>query len=342
MAQNSNVHDRYDLDVTGVNTVRDVSDVIYNISPTEFPMQSNAQRGTADQTYKEWLVDALADPSASNKHIDGDQFSNDTLDSAEVLGNYCQISWKILEVTRRANKTKKYGRKQEMAYQIAKKGKELKRDIEYIIMGGGGHQVAAAGSSSVAPTSASIGSWLKTNVSRGTDGASPTLSSTTYGYPNATPTDGTDRALSQATLLGIITDCYIQGGSPGTIMVGPQTKQNISSFLFSSSARIATPYQPASQTQSKGVRAIGSVDIYVSDFGVLDIVPNRFQRENDVFVLDMEFWEIAYFDPFHVDDVPNAGDAERKAIIADWTLVSRNEKASGIVADVDSTTAMVA
>lgn len=342
MTQASNVHDAYDLNTTGTNTVRDVASVIYNISPTQTPFQSNAARGTSKAVYKEWLVDDLANPDGSNKKIDGDVFTNDALDSAEVLGNYLQISSKTLQISRRAEKADKYARKSEWAMQIAKKGKELKRDMEYIIMGGGGHQAAAAGSASVAPQSASIGSWLRTNVSRGATGTSPTLSSTTYGYPNAAPGDGTDRALSQATLLSVITACYNQGGEPNTLMMSPTVKQLFSNFMFSSSARIATPYQPASQTQSKGVRAIGAVDVYVSDFGVLDVVPNRFQRNDDVFVLDMEYWEVAYFDPFHTEDLAKDSDGERKVLLVDWTLVSRNQKASGIVADIDSTTAMVA
>lgn len=341
MAQLANTHDRYDLDTTGVNTVRDVSDVINNISPTETPFVMNAGKETATATLKEWMIDALAAPDAANKHIDGDEFTNDALDSAEMLGNYCQISWKVLEVTRRAEKVKKYGRKSELAMQIAKKGKELKRDLEYIMVGGGGHQAAAAGSSSVAPTTASLGSWLTTNVSRGAGGASSTLSSTTYGYPNAAPTDGTDRALSEATMLSIIRQCYVAGGSPNTIMVGPTVKQGLSSYLFSANARIATPYQDHGANKNSGLKVVGSVDIYVSDFGTLDIVPNRFQREDDVWILDTEYWDVAYLDPYHVGDIAKTGDATRKSLIVDYCLMSKNEAASGVVADIDETLAVV-
>jgi hypothetical protein len=342
MAQLANTHDRYDLDTTGVNVVPDVSDIISNISPTETPLISNIGKDTATSTLKEWLKDSLAAPDAANKHIDGDEFTNEALDSAERLGNYCQISWKVLEVTRRAEKVKKYGRKSELAYQIAKKGKELKNDLEYIMVGGGGHQAAAAGSSSVAPTTASLGSWLATNTSRGAGGADPTLSSTTYGYPNAAPTDGTDRALSEATLLGIIKDCYVEGGNPNTIMVGPVLKQKISQYMFSASARIATPYQEHGAKTKSGISVVGSVDVYVSDFGALDIVPNRRQREDDCWVLDLEYWDVAYLDPYHVGDIAKTGDAMRKSLIVDYCLVSKNEAASGVVADIDETLAMVA
>jgi len=341
MTQLANTHDRYDLDTTGTNTVRDLLDVIYNISPTETPFTTNIAKLDSTATYKEWMIDSLAAADANNKQIDGDEFANDALDSAEVLGNYCQISWKILEVTRRAEKVKKYGRKSELAYQIAKKGKELKRDVEYIIVGGGGHQAAAAGSSTVAPTTASLGSWLRTNVSRGATGTSPTLSSTTYGYPNAAPGDGTDRALSEATLLDIVRQAYVQGGNPNMIMVGPTVKQRFSSYMFSANARIATPYQDHGASKKSGLSVVGAVDVYVSDYGVLDVVPNRFQREDDVWVLDTEYWGIAYLDPYHVGDIAKTGDAERKSLIVDYSLVSKNQAASGTVADINSALAMV-
>jgi len=344
MAQLSNTHDRYDLDTTGINTIRDVDKMIYNIDPEETPFVSNiVSPGSATNTYKEWLVDGYAAPDAANKHIDGDEFTNDALDSAEVLGNYLQISWKVLETTRRADATSKYGRSgEEMTYQLLKKGVELKRDIEYIAVGGGGHQAAAAGSSSVAPTSASLGSWLRTNVNRGSGGASPTLSSTTYGYPNAAPTDGTVRALSQATLLSVVTAIDTASRAPDMIMVDKTMKTRISAYLFSSGSRVATPYMPLSEGTKKAATMIGAVDIYVTDSGVLDIVPNRFQRGRDVFVLNSKDWRIDYLTKYKTGDIARTGDAQRKSIIADWTLVSKNEKGSGIVADIDSSLAMTA
>lgn len=345
MAQNSNVTDRYDLDVSGVNVVRDLDSMIYNIDPEETPFTNNIGSGSTKNTYKEWLMDAYATPNASNKHIDGDQFTNDALTEPFVLGNYLQISWAVLETSRRADLVNKYGRsKEEMAYQLLKRGVELKRDIEYIACGGSANQVAAAGSSTVAPTSASLGCWLKTaaNVKRGAGGASPTLSSTTYGYPNATPTDGTLRALSIATLLSSVTGIYTASRKPDMIMVDPTMKSLLSQFLFSSSARIATPYQPIADNKASGVRAVGAVDIYVTDFGVLDIVPNRWQRSRDVFILNQDDFRLDYLTKYKTGEIPNAGDGQRKSIICDWTLVSKNEKGSGGVFDVDNSTAVVA
>ncbi|WP_372809493.1 DUF5309 domain-containing protein [Litorivivens sp.] len=333
MTQPTNTHDRYDLNTNGDDVREDLSDIIYNISPTETPFMSNAGRGTSASDLKEWLLDELADPDTANAHIDGDDFAGDALDDASRLGNYHQISKKQIVVSRRANKVNKAGRRSELAYQIAKKGKELKRDVEAILTGA--NQVAAAGNATTAPTTADLTSWLKTNTDRGATGADPALSNTTYGQPTTAATDGTLRALSEATLLGIIGDIYVEGGDPSVIMLHPTIKQRFSQYMFGTSARIATPYQDHGANKRSGVTAIGAVDVYVSDFGVLDIVPNRFQRSRDVFVLDMEYWEVSYLDGFKTEVIAKTGDSEKRHILVDYALCSKNEAASGIVADVD-------
>lgn len=205
---------------------------------------------------------------------------------------------------------------------------------------GATHTVAAAGANNSAGTTASLGSWLKTNTSRGAGATAPALSGTTYGYPSTAAGDGTDRALTEDGLLGIIANCYTQGGEPGTIMCGPLVKQQLSKYLFGSSARVATPYQDHGGSKKSGATVIGAVDVFVSDFGALSIVPNRFQREDDVYVLDFDYWEIRFIDKFVTYDLAKTGDGTRKAILVDYVLCSKNEAASGIYADVDETAAV--
>jgi hypothetical protein len=340
MAQPTNTFDRYDLATKGDNAREDFSNIIYNLSPTETVFMSNAGRGTATNTLTEWLIDELAAPDLANKQIDGNDFSGGVITDAARIGNYCQISWKDLVVSRRANKINKAGRKSEMAYAIAKKGKELKRDMEAILTGA--KQIAAPGNSTTAGTTADLTSWLKTNTDRGSGGADPVLSNTTYGQPTTACVDGTIRALSEATMLGVLAECYNEGGNPGVIMMAPAVKQKFSNYMFGTSARIATPYQDHGAGTKSGVTAIGAVDVYVSDFGVLDVVPNRRQRTTDVFVLDMEYWSVNFFDSFKTEVIAKSGDSEKRRILADYALCSKNEAASGVIADVNSATAMVA
>lgn len=329
--------DRYDLATDGDNVREQLTDIIYNISPTETPFVSNIGRGSSTNTLKEWLIDSLADVDTNNAAIDGADFGSDSSDPAERLGNYHQISIKYLAVSRRANIVNKAGRKSELAYQIAKKGKELRRDVEAIATR---NQAALVGNSTTASRTGTLGAWIKTNTDRGATGADPALSNSTYGQPTTAATDGTQRALTEDALLGIIKDCYVAGGTPNMIMVGPTMKQQISKYMYGGSARIATQYQDQGRTPRGGVRVVGAVDVYVSDFSVLDIVPNRFQRERDVWVLDTEFWAITYLDGYKTETIAKIGDAERRHILVDWAVESKNEAASGVVADIDETAPM--
>lgn len=331
--------DRYDLATSGDNVREDLTDVIYNISPTEVPFQANAGRGSSAQTLHEWQLDQLAAVDTSNAAIDGADFGTDSSDEAERIGVYMQISIKYLAVSRRANIVNKAGRKSELAYQIAKKGKELRRDVEAIATL---NQATLAGNSTTASLTAGLGAWIKTNSARGALGADPSLSNTTYGIPDTAATDGTPTALTETNLLQIMREAYIAGGDPNMVMVGPTVKQRISNYMFTTAARIATQYQDQGPTNRGGVSVIGAVDVYVGDFQILDIVPNRFQRERDCWVLDTEYWDISYLDGYKTETIAKIGDAERRHILVDWGVKSKNEGASGVVADVDETTAMVA
>ena len=336
MAQSGNTFDRYDLATSGDNVREDLSDIIYNISPTEVPFTSNVGRETSSNTYKEWMVDSLA-AASDNKHIDGDEFSGGALDGSERIGNYHQISRKDLVVSRRANIVNKAGRRSEMAYQIAKRGKELRRDIEHSSLL---RKIAVIGTASIGsePESAGVPAWIRTNLIRGTAGTAPALSNTTYGFPNALGTEGATHALSEDDILQISRQAYDQGGSTNMIMLPPQLKQSLSSFLFSgTNRRIATQYQDHGASPRKGVSVVGAVDVYVTDFQVLDIVPNRFSpagTETEVMILDTEYWALSYLDGYHIEDIAKVGDHRRRMLLADWTVCSKNEAASGLVGDV--------
>ena len=338
MAQSANTQDRYD---TGNNVREDLSDVIYNISPTEVPAQSNFGRGTSMQTFKEWQVDALA-TAANNAAIDGDEFAGIALDKAERLGNYHQISRKDIVVSRRANIVNKAGRKSEIAYQIAKQGKALRRDVEVAITS---RKVAVEGNSTLAMESAGIPTWIRTNIQRGALGTAPTLSGGTEGFPNGNGTGGADHQLTESDILTVIRNCYEQGGNPNMMMIPPSVKQLLSNYLFTSNARVATQYQDQGANPRGGITVVGAVDVYVSDFSIIDIVPNRFQLDSatdtEVMILDTEYWEVSYLDGYKTETIAKIGDHERRMLLVDWSLCSLNEAASGIIADVDNAQVVV-
>lgn len=339
MAQLTGSHDRYDLNVTGQMAREDLMDTIFQVSREETPFISNIGRESCSNTFKEWTLDALATPSDTNAQIDGFEFAADSQETPTRVGNYCQISAKQIRVTRRANLMKTVGGRKELARLVAKRGVELKRDMEAVVLK---NQVARPGAATQAALTAGVPAWLTSNVSRGATGSSGALSGTTYGYPSTAAQDGTDRALSEATIHSIVRSCFGNGGRPDMLMCGLQVKQRLSSYLFTSSARIATPFQDHGANKKSGLTVVGSVDVMVTDFGTIDIVPNYVQREDDVFILDRKYWALGTLDPMHVEEMGKVGDAEDRMLVVDYCLISKNEAASGVIADIDETLAVTA
>ncbi len=331
-----------DLDTTGENIKEDVSDMITQIDPYETPCQANFGTGKTGSDYFEWLEKPLATAIANNRHADGDDFgttvTGDTTTAANRNGNFAQISKKQIKVSGRAQQADKYGRALEMNRQKLDKSLELRRDMEMSITDN------SAGSGAATQVTAGLPAWMRTNVQAGTGAAAdPTLSSTTYGYPNAARTRGTVQALSEADIRDVMKEAYINGGNPSIMMMEPTVKSLWSQFMIGS-GKVATPYQDHGKNPRAGVHAVGAVDVFISDFGVYDVIPNRFQSPLDVFILEPDLWDIVYFKgrKFLIEELGKAGDNDREHVLSDYGVKCRSEKGNGIVTDIDSTTPMVA
>jgi hypothetical protein len=311
MAQPTNTFDTYDQ----IGIREDLSDLIFNISPTDTPFVTMCKRAKATNTLHEWQTDALAAPNGSNAHIEGDDTTADASTPTARLQNWTQILKKACVVTGTSRQVDTAGREDEMDYQVAKRMKEIKRDLETIATG---NQARVVGDSSTARKMRSLEAWYATNDNRGSGGADGTAS--------AAATDGTQRAFTEALLQDVLQKCYTAGGDPDTIMVGPKNKQVASSFNGG-----ATKFD---KTEDK--KLVTAVDLYVSDFGELKIVPNRFQRERTVHVLQSDMWALAWLRPFVKENLAKTGDNDKAQIVGEVTLESRNEAASGVIADVNS------
>jgi hypothetical protein len=182
-----------------------------------------------------------------------------------------------------------------------------------------------AGASGTARVTAGLPAFLTTNAARGTGGADGTTSgSGTSGYPNAAATDGTQRAVTEALLKGVIADCWDQGATPSIVLCGSAQKQTISAFTGN-----ATRFKEAEDSKLNA-----AIDVYISDFGELQIVPARHIRSRDVFVLDPSYAEIAYLQTANQKPLARTGLSERRLISAEWGLQVTSEKAHGVIADV--------
>ena len=311
MAQPTNTFDTYD----SVGEREDLSDVIYSISPTDTPFLSSAAKTQATAVLHEWQTDSLAAAVTNNAVIEGDEATLDASTATTRLSNSSQIMDKTVVITGTQESVDKAGRASELAYQIAKKAKELKRDMEATITN---NIAEVTGGSSTARKMGTLGSWVVTNDDMAADGASGA------GAGNAAHTDGTQRAFTEAQLKSVIKSVWNAGGDPSMIMCGPFNKQKLSGFTGNSTRFDA----------GADATLYTSVDVYASDFGQLQVVPNRFSRDRDAWVLDMNYWGIAFLRDFSMHELSNTGDSEKRQLLVEATLESRNEAASGLIADL--------
>lgn len=310
------------LTYSSIGNREDLSDVIYNISPEETPFMSGAGRGKAMATFHEWQVDSLAAAVSTNQVVEGDEATFSTPAATTRLGNRLQISRKTLILSDTEEVINKAGRKSEEAYQLAKRSAELKLDMEKQVLE---NIASVAGNSTTARVTAGLGAFVKTNDSFGAGGASPVYTS----EPNAARTDGTQRAFTETILKGDIQKVWTSGGNPKVLMVGPFNKTVVSGFV--GIAQITY-----NLNSPKKAAVIGAVSVYVSDFGTLDVVPNRNQRERDAWILDFDFVSLVYLRPFKKVSLAKTGDAEKKMLIVEFGLKVHNEAALGLSADLNT------
>lgn len=310
---------------TSIGNREDLENIIWDITPTETPFQNRVKKGKAKATFHEWQTDAL-DAAAANIQVQGDDATTNTATPTVRLRNYCQILSKTARVSGTMEAIDRAGRDSEMAYQVSKRMKELKRDLEWALTR---NQQSTSGAAAAGASMAGLESWIATNkTSVGTGTAQ-----TTPGYSGGTvlaPTDSTVAgSLTEASLKAVIAACWSAGGEPSMLLVGPLTKQKISTGFTG----IATRYRDVpSRSQAQ---VIAGVDLYVSDFGEHQLVPSRFMRDQNVLCLDMNYWRLDQLRPISSHELAKTGDSERRQILMEVTLSSLNEKASGKVADIN-------
>jgi hypothetical protein len=304
---------------TAIGQREDLIDVIYDISPTETPIMSTLARTKATAVFHEWQTDSLASATSANAAVEGADGVSATISPTTRLGNYTQIVQKVVQTSGTLEAVNKAGRRSERAYQLAKASSELKRDMETIITANQGRD---AGSSSSARKLGAILSWLKTNTSKGTSGTDPT----TIGV--STRSDGATRTFTEQLLKDEVAAAFDSGGNPTMLVVGSGLKQKVSSFAGIAAQRYMAPGdQPTT--------IIGAADVYMSDFGTLSVVPDRFMRTRDALLIDPEYMALSYLRPFQTNDLAKTGDSEKTQLLCEFTLEMRNEAASAIVADLN-------
>ncbi len=312
MAQPTNSFDTYD----SVGIREDVFDTIYNLAPDDTPFLSKMGKVKAKNTFHEWQTDGLDAPSATNINIEGDDTVAGAVTATTRLGNYTQIFKKAVTIPGTLEATTRAGRGREQAYQKLLKGKALKTDMEMSIFA---NNARVAGNTTTGRELAGVPAWLTSNTSAGSGGADAT------GDGTDARTDGTQRAFTESQLKTVLASIYDNSGKkPDCVFVGSHNKQIASGFTGSS-----TRFD-----KGESAKLTAHIDVYEHDFGAVRFEQSRHVRSRDALVVASDMWAWADLRPMFDEALAKTGDAEKFQIIAEATLVCRNELASGMIADL--------
>lgn len=293
----------------------DLSDVITTVDPTETPFFSSIGKSKATAVRHEWLADALAAPSANNAVAEG----ADAVDTAAVvpvrLSNICQVLQKDIRLSGTIQAVNTAGAKTEKARLTKNRGLEIRRDIEASFLSGNGS--AATGTRFLGGYQA----WCSTN---GFGGANSVIAGYSAGNV-AAPVAGTARALTEPMFLDMLQAVYVAGGRPTEVLAGPTLKRKISTFQGG-----GTKFQTADKkTINQGV------DIYVSDWGTLNLNPHPYALTTTVIAYDPNMWAAAFLRNFSLEELGKSGDSDKFMLVAEVTLEAKNEKSSGQIRDLN-------
>ena len=298
------------LTTSAIGNKEDITDVVYRISPTATPTLNMAAKAKASNTLHEWQTQDLASAVSNNAQAEGDNASAKTVTPTVRLTNRTQISTKTVVVSGTQMAMNPAGRKDELAYQLSLASLELKRDMEASLT-----QLDVTATSP--RQSRGLRGWVVDNVNN--NGGTLASYTANTGY-----TAGTQRAFTEAQVKDVLQKVFIAGGESDTIMMSPAAKQTFSGFTGNATR----------MDKSEDSKLYASVDFYVSDFGTLQAIPNRFQATRDVFVLQSDKLAIAYLRPFQTMELAKTGDSEQRELLVEYSLECRTPKAHGAVYDI--------
>jgi len=311
MAQKSNTFDSYDA-----NGIREsLEDIIYDVSPEETPFYTKCGKVKATNTLHEWQTDALRS-SASNAHIEGDETTGEARTATARRNNRTQIFKNAVVIPDTDEGLNKAGRAAEMAYQTLKIAKEQKLDIEKALFD---NNAAVPGNATTARELAGAPAWLITNTSFGSGGADAT------GDGSNARTDGTQRAFTQTLFDDVMQSIWEQGGNPDSVYLSAFQMNKALGFEGNNSQR--------STVKAEDERVVKHMDVYVTPWGTVEFIPSRENRGRDVFIMQDDMWAVGVLRPTKNVALAKTGDATTRQVTTELTLICKNEKASGMVAD---------
>jgi hypothetical protein len=205
-----------------------------------------------------------------------------------------------------------------LGYHTIKAGRELKHDIEKILLG---NYISTAGSSTAARTTGSTEpySYLNNHIKMSiqTTATTPVPSS---GLAQGV-TDGTATGLNETEFKSALQQAWSCGGDTDVVCVGPTLYNTISNFTG-----LATRFRDVASRQQAQI--IGAADVYVSAFGSHNIRLSRYARSTTVQCFDMSSWKYVTLRPMETIEIAKVGDADRRTIITEFGLVCKTPTAN--------------
>ena len=325
----------------------DVLEAIFDISRIALPFTDSVGTGEAiENPYTEWTTDDLGDP-VLNAVVDGSDAGVDESTTGLRVGNHAQESQKTYRVSQRAQNSDTIGRANELAYQLMRGNQKIRRDVEQSLTL---NQASIADDGNAQPgLNGGFPTWLETSVTGGVGFVAGGFDTGTTNTVEYTP--GTAQPISETDVRDIAQSVYEEGGDPSILMSIPGVIRQLSEYMFTSSARIATLTRDT-QSKMSAAEALGSVNVFITDFGVtLSMVSNRLQAETTdatvvvvafVFIYDPAFANVGFLQGYQDAPLAKTGLADNRQITVDYALRVLAEKAHGMIGDVDPTLAGVA
>ena len=314
MAQVTGTHSTYDAK----GNREDLSDIIYDVSPTETPFLSSIGKVKATSTKHEWQTDALAAAVSTNATIEGDEATINAAVATARVFNYTQIADNCAIVSGTQESVNSAGRRSEMAYQLEKRMKELKRDVEKSLLE---NNAEVAGNDSTARECSGLQAWVKssTNIASGATASA--------GNGTDAHTDGTARALTETFVEDALEQAWTAGGNPTMGILNAFQKRKFTTFSGNSTR----------MDKGEDKKLVNSVDVYIDPLGSeINLVPDRFAPTDVVYFVDPEFAKFAVLRDFQSHDLSRTGDAMKKQLLVEFTLQVGNEAAHAGVYDLSA------
>jgi hypothetical protein len=233
------------------------------------------------------------------------------------LDNRTQIFKDAVTVSDTDEGLTKAGRAKEMAYQVLKISKEQKLDQEKALFA---NNAKVAGNATTARELAGLPTWLISNT---TFGANQGADATGDGSDARTDETTTLLAFNQSRFDGVMQAAWQSGGKPDTVFLSSFQMNKALAFAGNNNAR----------AEASAGKIENFVSVYVTPWGTVSFVPTRENRSRDVFIVEKDKWACAILRPTKNVPLAKTGDSDKRQVVTEMTLVSRNESANGGVFD---------